>query len=354
MRFGLQFMLSCSPDQSPVQVYRDTVEQAVHAEALGFESVWAVEQHFCAGVSVSPSPLLLLSAIAARTRTIRLGTGVILLPLWHPLRVAEEVAVLDVLSDGRVEVGVGRGSDATHFEGFDVEQAKSRDRLEEGLDLLRRAWTEERLSFAGRFTTVRDVALAPRPVQQPHPPIRVATNSAESLERAGRLGQPISVASHINPFPRLAGMVDTYRAARRAAGHPDDPDDVTILVPTFVGPDPETVRRTMEPGVQNFLRVTRAHASALLNGTGGNRADDGQRAGLEAIIDRLERLTYDDLPGTMAIFDTPDGCRHQLKAIGEDLGVDRVVCWFTMGGVGPHAQVMASMDRFAAEVMPYV
>src|SRR5690242_15723716 len=117
MKFGLHFQ-SFSGSQSPAQRYRDTVEQAVRAEALGFESVWPVEQHLNRALSALPSPALLLAAIGERTSTLRLGTAIVQLPLAHPLRVAEEIATLDVLSGGRAEFGVGRGSNPVHFAGF--------------------------------------------------------------------------------------------------------------------------------------------------------------------------------------------------------------------------------------------
>src|SRR6202163_4129289 len=154
MKFGLHFQLPCSPGQSPVQRYRDTLDQAVHAEALGFDSVWPVEQHFNANLSILPSPLLMLAAIAERTRTLRLGIAIILLPLSHPIRVAEEIATLDVLSNGRVEFGIGRGSIPTHFAGFGVPQAESRDRFVEALEVIIQAWTKERVSYDGRFFKV--------------------------------------------------------------------------------------------------------------------------------------------------------------------------------------------------------
>src|SRR5713226_3208358 len=151
MKFGLHYQLPCYGSQSPVQRYRDTLEQSVHAEALGFESVWPVEQHFNADLSITPAPLLLLAAVAERTKALRLGIAIVLLPLSHPIRVAEEIATLDVLSNGRVEFGVGRGAIPTHFAGFGVPQAESRDRFVEALEVIVQAWTKERVSHAGRF-----------------------------------------------------------------------------------------------------------------------------------------------------------------------------------------------------------
>src|SRR3712207_2659222 len=129
MKFGLHYLMSTAPSQSPVQRYRDTIDQAVRGEALGFESVWPVEQHFNQTQSALPRPTLLLAAIASRTTTLRLGTAIVQLPLTHPLQTAEEIATLDVISDGRVEFGVGRGSQPRHFAGFGVPLVESRERM---------------------------------------------------------------------------------------------------------------------------------------------------------------------------------------------------------------------------------
>jgi alkanesulfonate monooxygenase SsuD/methylene tetrahydromethanopterin reductase-like flavin-dependent oxidoreductase (luciferase family) len=120
VKFGLHYLLSCSDTQSPTQRYRDTLEQAIHAEALGFESVWPAEQHFNQRICALPCPALLLAAIASRTSTLRLGTAIVQLPLAHPMRIAEEIATLDVLSGGRVEFGVGRGANPLHYKNLGV------------------------------------------------------------------------------------------------------------------------------------------------------------------------------------------------------------------------------------------
>ena len=163
MKFGLHYQLPCHDSQSPVQRYRDTLDQAIYAETLGFESVWPVEQHFNPQLSILPSPLLLLSALAERTHTLRLGIAIVLLPLSHPVRIAEEIATLDVLSNGRAEFGIGRGSIPTHFSGFGVAQAESRDRMLEALEIIRQAWTNERLSFQGKFFNIENLSIVPKP-----------------------------------------------------------------------------------------------------------------------------------------------------------------------------------------------
>ncbi len=321
MKFGLHYQLPCSGSQSPVQRYRDTLDQAIYAEALGFESVWPVEQHFNPNLSILPSPLLMLAALAERTQTLRLGIAIVLLPLSHPIRVAEEIATLDVLSNGRVEFGIGRGS------------------------IPIQAWTSERLSFQGKFYQINDLSIVPKPVQQPHPPIRVAANSVDTFELMGQLGYPIFVAAQVNPFHKIREYLPLYHQARKAAGHPDhDGEDVTLLTPLYVGNDPAQIRRELEPSIKSFLQaVATLYASAglLLEGR------------IKEVLERVRRMTYEQVCQVMAVFDTPDACVERLQRFQQEFGMGRVICWFNPGGMVPHEQVMRSMELFATKVMPH-
>ncbi len=325
MKFGLHYQLPCSGSQSPVQRYRDTLDQAIYAEALGFESVWPVEQHFNPNLSILPSPLLMLAALAERTRTLRLGIAIVLLPLSHPVRVAEEIATLDVLSNGRVEFGIGRGSIPTHFTGFGLNQTESRERMLESLEIILQAWTSERLSFQGKFYQINDLSIVPKPVQQPHPPIRVAANSVDTFELMGQLGYPIFVAAQVR--------------------HPDHGgEDVTLLTPLYVGNDPAQIRRELEPSIKSFLQaVATLYASAglLLEGR------------IKEVLERVRRMTYEQVCQVMAVFDTPDACVERLQRFQQEFGMGRVICWFNPGGMVPHEQVMRSMELFATKVMPH-
>src|SRR2546426_2358808 len=143
MQFGLFYQLPCAPEQNERTRYHDTIEQIVSADELGFDIAWLAELHFYQPFSILPSPLILASALAQRTTRIRLGTAVALLPLQHPLRVAEDAATVDILSQGRLEFGVGRGTIALHFQGFHVSRDESRERFEEALAILEQAWTQE-------------------------------------------------------------------------------------------------------------------------------------------------------------------------------------------------------------------
>ena len=347
MKFGLHYQLPCASPQSSVQRYRDTLAQATYAEALGFESVWPVEQHFNADLSILPAPLLLLAALAERTRTLRLGIAIVLLPLSHPLRVAEEIATLDVLSNGRVEFGIGRGSIPSHFTGFGVPQAESRERFLEGLEVITQAWTRERFSFQGRFFNVDNLSVVPKPVQQPHPPIRVASNSVDTFELIGQLGYPIFAASQVNPFFKLKEYIPLYRQARQAAGHPDrGGEEVTLLTPLYVGNSPAQVRQDLEPSIGHFLQTV----AALY--TSHNWGQETGTRRIQEVLERIRRMTYEQVCEVMAIFDTPEACVERLKRLQQEFNMGRVICWFNPGGMVPHDRVMRSMELFAARVMP--
>ena len=348
MKFGLHFQLPQAPNESAVERYRNSLAQAAHGETLGFESVWPVEQHFNADFSLLPSPLLWLAALAERTQTMRLGIGIVLLPLSHPVRVAEEIATLDTLSNGRVEFGIGRGVFPSHFAGFGIPQDESRERLLEGLDLILKAWTQERFSFDGQFFQVENLSVVPKPVQQPHPPVRVASNTPETFELMGQLGYPILSASQVNTFPKLSELIPVYRQARQAAGHSNsDPDALTLLSPVFVAESPAQVRQIVEPSIMRFIQSLLDAFPAV--------TDDGSEKSrlLQEAADRLRRTTYEQVCEVMAIYETPEACVERLKRLQEEFGMGRMICWFNTGGLVPHQEVLRSMELFADRVIPH-
>jgi alkanesulfonate monooxygenase SsuD/methylene tetrahydromethanopterin reductase-like flavin-dependent oxidoreductase (luciferase family) len=348
MKFGLHYLLSCSDDQSVVRRYEDTIEQAVYAEDLGFESVWPVEQHLGRQASALPCPAILLAAIAARTSKIRLGTGIVQLPLHHPLRVAEEMATLDVLSKGRVEFGVGRGSNPEHFKGFGLDIAENRARFAEFVDYIRLAWENEGFSFSGRFASAHNLRLSPSPLQREQLPLHVAANSAETIEWAGQRGLPVIVASHVNPMPRLEELLGLYRKARREGGHGRAaPGDVSLLMPLFVGRG--DLERALAPSIANYVRlVTETLAPAL------ERAPDGpDKARLLGIVAQMRNTNFARVNDGMGIFDDPERCVSRLRMLRNRLGFGRLIGWFNFGGMIPHHQVVRSMELFASDVMPF-
>ena len=208
MHFGL----------SPIQSGGDfdaTIAECERAEAAGFDSVWLGEHHN--STLLYPAPLVGLAAIAARTRRVRLGTGVLLLPLYHPLAVAEEAAMVDVVSRGRLILGVGAGYAPEEFTAFGVSMKERGSRLDEAVPLIHRLWSEDAVSHAGRHYRIGSATLRPRPVQRPRPPIWFAGWVEAALRRAGRLGDAW-LGGPSAKLDELAGCVRMYREAMRTAG----------------------------------------------------------------------------------------------------------------------------------------
>ena len=245
--------------RGPTESFARLLEQAELGEQLGFQSVWIPEGHFQPR-GLFAAPLVVLAAIAARTSRIRLGTTSFLLPVRNSIRVAEDVAVLDHLSGGRVILGVGRGFRRTLFDAFEVSPSEKRDRFEAVLERVRAAWRGEPLPH------VRDRALrvTPRPLQQPHPPIWVAAFGPKALAQASRLGLPY-LASPLEPLERLA---ENYALHRE--GLPPGLDASTLAVPAI-----RTVFATREPSRAAEVRAAleaQARAAAREVGAPARRA----------------------------------------------------------------------------------
>jgi probable F420-dependent oxidoreductase len=200
----------------PSGSFEEVVEAAACAEALGFEGCFFGEHHGSPGME-RPQLLVLLAALAARTRTIRLGTSILLSPLYHPVQLAESAAMVDVISNGRLVLGLGLGYQPQDFAHFGVPFRERVSRFEEGVEIVRRAWTEERFSYAGKRYPLADVAVYPRPVQRPHPPIWLAAWSIAGAERAGRLGDAY-VTDPIQNLAAIQQFASAYRKAAAAAG----------------------------------------------------------------------------------------------------------------------------------------
>src|SRR2546428_6713400 len=222
MKFGLNFFPSFRPSDLSTAAYFDQVlRMCERADQLGYRSVKAVEHYFHDYGGQTPNPVVLLSAIAARTRRLRLITGAVIPSFNHPVKLAGELAMLDNVSGGRLDVGFGRAFIPKEFEVFGVSMDESRARFEEGLAIVKRLWTEDRVSYDGKFHRFRDVHLKPRPVQKPHPPIWVATvASIESFIWAGRHGYNVMIVPYVGGIEKVRGMGRAYRQARREAGQP--------------------------------------------------------------------------------------------------------------------------------------
>ena len=220
--FGMFHEFQRPAGMSDEQAFATSFEQVDAAERWGLDAMWLAEIHIAPERSVLSAPLTLASAIAARTKRMKIGTAVQVLPLCHPLRLAEEVATVDQISHGRLIFGVGRSGFPRTYEAYGVPYGESRERFAETLEILKRAWTEPRFSYQGKYYSFDNVALTPKPYQKPWPEIRVAANSADTFPAIAKLGHAVFVAVRLGTLEELEPNITAYRKAWKEAGHPGE------------------------------------------------------------------------------------------------------------------------------------
>jgi len=341
MQFGLFTLFDFFPDrQQEVTYYQDTLDLMIYAEQLGFDSVWAGEEHFYS-FGICPSPQLFLTALARETTRLRLGTALSVLPLEHPLRKAEDFALLDILSGGRLIFGVGRGAYPKHFAGFGVPWLENRQRYEEALEIIQQAWTQERFSYAGQFWQIPALAVSPRPVQQPHPPIYRGIASPDAFEVAGVKGHGALLVPWLTPEKTLKHGLETYRSALRAHSHPPLP---TIAV-QFLFID-ENYHDALADARETVGRYARTVASAIPAAVVASLPPtDALRTLQERLVSRVEHVEE------RAIVGTPRDCRRRIVEIREEYGIEHMPFYFH-AGARDLTRARRGLELFAKEVLP--
>jgi len=252
--FGLFQEFPRYPAQTDADAFAQSFAQADAAERWGLDAVWLAELHFAPERSVASAPLVLASAMAARTRRVKIGIAVQVLPLCHPLRLAEEVATLDLISEGRLILGVGRSGIPRSYEAYGVPYGESRERFAEVLEILQRSWSHERFSHTGTFYKFSDVAVVPRPLPDLRARLRVAATSPDTYAAIGAMGLPIFVAVRLGTIEELGPLIEAYRAAFRAAGHAGQ-GEVYLRVPIYVGDTAAAARADPEDSILQFYRA---------------------------------------------------------------------------------------------------
>jgi alkanesulfonate monooxygenase SsuD/methylene tetrahydromethanopterin reductase-like flavin-dependent oxidoreductase (luciferase family) len=331
--------------QNQAAAFRDIFEIADHADAWGADCVWLGEIHFTPTRSVISASLQVASAIATRTKRLRVGTAVQVLPLNHPLRIAEEVATIDHISEGRFEFGVGRSGVVRTYDVYGVPYAESQDRFREALEIIREGWKGEPFSYEGRFYKVQNAIVCPRPYQKPHPPIRMATTSDETFPAAGRLGLPIFVGLRTTEIPDLQLQLAPYRQAWRDAGHPGNPS-VYLRIPVYCSTTEGGAVEEPRASVAAFFKRQTDLARAAVGRAGAGPADRRQMQ-----ADRMAALTYDDILARKVVFGTAAGVIRRIKQLREELGLDGIVAELNPGGLIPAELERRSLEILTHEVM---
>ena len=346
MEFGMFHEFQRVPGQTEAAAFAESFEQVDAAERWGLDAMWLAELHVAPDRSVLAAPLNIASAIATRTTRMKIGIAVQVLPLCHPLRLAEEASTVDHISHGRLIFGVGRSGFPRTYEAYGISYAESRERFAEVLEIVRRAWTQERFSFDGQFYKFDNVCLVPKPYQTPHPEIRIAATSPDTYPAIGKLGYPIFCAVRLGTLSELAPNLQAYREAYAAAGHPGR-GQVFLRVPVYVAETEARARAEPQDSIMHFYRYL-----------GAQLTDSASRAGARAIEQRAERgqrlqtIDYDEVLREKIIVGTPRMVADRLHALREELGLDGILAEMNGGSRIPHPQVLQSLELLCQAVMP--
>ena len=336
MRFYINILTNYFPDRDPPYdlYYQQILEQVQLAEELGWECFMFNEHHFLGYGGLAANPSVLLAAAAARTSSIRLGPCIAILPLRHPLHTAEDYAMVDAISGGRLEFGIGSGNTDLDYRVFGISRENDRQRLREALKIILKAWSSERSSHHGTFWNHEELTLYPRPVQKPHPPIWVAGTSVEGLGWAGRNGYHIMTVGHPHPPEKVRPGVEAWRQGLIS-----------------VGIDPEA--RHCQFHVRTYVNESSAKAQEI-GRSAVSRYDEISRIGRKSLT--ASPADY-DWSGMLAsgrnMYGNPEECIKIFYSARENYYFDTLTTTFNFGGIA-HEEIKNSMRLFAREVMPTI
>ena len=345
-RFGLFTRFPRRQGISQPQAFDEFFELVQTTEELGYETIWLGEEHFDPDLWLSSSNITLAAAAAAMTTRLRIGLAIVALPLSHPLRVAEAVATVDQISRGRLDFGAGRSSSVEVYRRSGVSYLESKARQLEGLEVIKKAWTQERFTHKGKYYDFPDVSLSPGPYQKPHPPISIAALSPESFAEAGRLGYDLFV------FPRgerskLRERFDEYHSAWEEAGHPGRGKIVASFL-VYVAETEERAYSEPEEGTMGLFELqARLLAPFEELGEEANQARVEQSRYLATAS--YEEHVRDDV---IVQYGTPESVAESLLELRDDLGLSGFMVEMNCFNRLSHELTLESMRLFSERVMP--
>ncbi len=340
MKFGVGYYSLQSPPHNPSphqKLYSEMLEEISVAEEFGFSSAWLSEHHFLSD-GYCPSLLLTAAAIAARTKKIRIGTGILLLPLHDPIRIAEDAAVVDLISRGRLILGLGLGYRQVEFEGFGVSLKSRKGRMDEGIEILHKSWADGAFSFQGKYHRYKNINVTPKPVQKPIP-IWIGAFTEPAIRRAARIGATLYVPA-IGIIPIVRYLFDMHSSLLKEYGR--NPNDFEKPLVREVYVSDEKSDKVWEKIKEHVTYTAKGYASW------GSMID---RSG-NLLSDPSDPILY-DLAREQSIIGTPEECIETISRYKEATPIDNLICRFNFPGVS-HIEAMRSMKLFAEKVMPHL
>ena len=339
MEIGVYHEFHCRPEQTAAAAFEEALGQIEAADRWGLDAIWLAEIHQQPRRSVLTAPLTVAAAIAARTRRIKIGTGVQVLPLCHPLRLAEETATIDQISKGRLLFGVGRSGNPRSYVAYGVPYSESRERFLETLEIVKQAWTQPTFSYEGKYYSFNNASAVPRPYQQPRPPIRVAAASEETFPSLGEAGYPIFVAVRSGSLSGLAPDLAAYRKAYREAGHPGE-GEVYLRLTLHIA---DTDRQAREEAEESIMSGYRTLSTRLENSPNRRRAAEAAT---------VRTISYEEVMRDKVIIGGPENVADRLRQLHEELGLDGILAELNFGALIPPDPMTRSLQLLCEEVMP--
>jgi alkanesulfonate monooxygenase SsuD/methylene tetrahydromethanopterin reductase-like flavin-dependent oxidoreductase (luciferase family) len=346
MDFGMFMEFGCRQGGTQAEAFKEGFKLVDAAEQWGLDGAWLAELHFNPTRSVLSSPITIASSIATRTRRMRIGMAVYVLPLNNPLRIAEEVATVDQISEGRFDFGIGRSGFARSYDMYGIQYQESRERFREALDIILEAWKGETFSYQGQYYQFESATVTPRPYQLPHPPIKIAATTAETFPRMGQQGHPIFVGLRGMDIPELRDNIKEYRKAWQEAGHPGE-GSVSLRIPVYAS-------ETEEGAIEEPWESIHAYFSRM----GNLYRESAGRAGIDATelreqrAERLAAMSYEQILETKVAFGTAEKLVDRFTHLKEELGLNNVVAELNAGGLIPADYMLRSLKILTHKVMP--
>jgi alkanesulfonate monooxygenase SsuD/methylene tetrahydromethanopterin reductase-like flavin-dependent oxidoreductase (luciferase family) len=324
------------------------MEQGELADRLGYQGYWVAEIHCQPKFSLISAPYVVLGALAQRTRRLRLGVAVNTLPIHHPVNLAEQAATLDLISGGRMDFAAGGGHPHSRaYECFGADHKSTHEIMAEGIEVIRKAWTDDRLVHEGKFFHIPEVIVNPKPIQQPPPPFYMATSSIEGVEIAARLGVNLFLPIHTRAPEQVAEYAHAYWYGLAAANYDPAGKELGLLVPVHVAATTAEARARAQAGIMSYFETI---LELRLDYT-----DWLTRRGV-ALPARLRTaagamVSYETVCERHAVVGDAVSAVESLRRLAKKTGACHILAWMNIGSV-PHALVKESMERFATDVMP--
>lgn len=348
MKFSLFTEIQCPPGLSPAARLEEFMEQAELADRLGFSTYWIAEIHCQPKFSLLSAPYVVLGAVAQRTKRLRLGVAVNTLPVHHPVQLAEEAAMLDLVSNGRMDFAAGGGHPHSRaYECFGADHKSTHDVMAESLEVIRKAWLEPTLTHSGKFFQIPEVIVNPKPVQNPPPPFYMATSSLDGVEVGARLGINMFLPIHTRTPDQVVEYADAYWQGLKQHGHDPKSRELGLLIPMHLAGTMAEAKARAEAGVMSYFKTIldlRLDYTDWLTRRGEElparlRTAAGAMVGFETVCDKH------------AVIGDTDFALEKIKNLTQETGATNLLTWFNIGTV-PHALVKDSMERFTKDVMP--